>query len=106
MLVRFLQAHGFAAERVPLSGSAGGSYCGDITVPVIGRDLTVEVKVGATASGRCIGGSTAAIFSSLKPIAASRSLSSRCASPQKSPSLPNFPKPFARLRHRADWFDP
>lgn len=44
-IVRFLQDKGFAAERVPLSGSAGGSYCGDITVPVIGRDLVVEVKV-------------------------------------------------------------
>jgi hypothetical protein len=44
-LVRFLQARGFAAERVPLSGSAGGSYVGDITVPVLGIDRTVEVKV-------------------------------------------------------------
>jgi Holliday junction resolvase len=46
-LVRFLQARGFAAERVPLSGSAGGSYCGDLTVPVIGRDLCAEVKCRA-----------------------------------------------------------
>ena len=38
-VVRFLQNAGFSAERVPLSGSAGGSYFGDITVPVIGRDL-------------------------------------------------------------------
>jgi hypothetical protein len=30
---------------VPLSGSAGGSYLGDITVPLLGRDLRVEVKV-------------------------------------------------------------
>jgi hypothetical protein len=44
-LVRFLQVRGFAAERVPLSGSAGGSYVGDITVPVLGIDRTVEVKV-------------------------------------------------------------
>ena len=44
-LVRFLQEQGFAAERVPLSGSAGGSYLGDLSVPVIGRDLCVEVKV-------------------------------------------------------------
>jgi len=44
-LVRFLQDRGFAAERVPLSGSAGGSYCGDLTIPVIGRDLCAEVKV-------------------------------------------------------------
>jgi len=46
-IVHFLQDRGLAAERVPLSGSAGGSYCGDVTVPVIGRDLTAEVKVRA-----------------------------------------------------------
>jgi Holliday junction resolvase len=44
VLVRSLQAHGFAAERVPLSGSVGGSYVGDITVPMLGIDRTVEVK--------------------------------------------------------------
>lgn len=44
-IVRFLQGHGFAAERVPLSGGAGGSYVGDVTVPVLGIDRTVEVKV-------------------------------------------------------------
>jgi len=44
-IVRFLQDRGFAAERVPLSGSAGGSYLGDMTVPVAGRDLVAEVKV-------------------------------------------------------------
>ena len=43
-LVRALQDHGFAAERVPLSGSAGGSYTGDLTVPLLGRDLRVEAK--------------------------------------------------------------
>ena len=32
-LVRFLQDRGFAAERVPLSGSAGGRFAGDITIP-------------------------------------------------------------------------
>lgn len=46
-LVRFLQGHGFAAERVPLSGAAGGSYLGDFTVPVLGVDRVVEVKVRA-----------------------------------------------------------
>jgi Holliday junction resolvase len=46
-IVRFLQDHGFAAERVPLSGSAGGSYLGDLTVPVIGIDRVVEVKCRA-----------------------------------------------------------
>jgi hypothetical protein len=47
-LVRALQAAGFGAERVPLSGSAGGRYCGDLTVPILGRDHVVEVKVRAT----------------------------------------------------------
>jgi|HubBroStandDraft_6_1064221.scaffolds.fasta_scaffold575656_3 hypothetical protein len=42
-IVRLPQDHG-GAERVPLSGSAGGSYLGDLTVPVIGRDLVVEAK--------------------------------------------------------------
>lgn len=46
-LVRYLQDRGFVAERVPLSGSVGGSYTGDLSVPVIGRDLCVEVKVRA-----------------------------------------------------------
>jgi hypothetical protein len=46
-IVKYLQGHGFAAERVPLSGSAGGSYLGDLTVPVIGVDRVVEVKVRA-----------------------------------------------------------
>ena len=46
-LVRLLQAAGFGAERVPLSGSAGGSYLGDLTVPLLGRDLRVEAKARA-----------------------------------------------------------
>lgn len=46
-IVRYLQDHGFAAERVPLSGSAGGSYLGDLTVPVIGVERVVEVKCRA-----------------------------------------------------------
>jgi Holliday junction resolvase len=46
-VVRFLQDRGFAAERVPLSGSAGGSYLGDLTVPIIGIDRVVEVKARA-----------------------------------------------------------
>jgi hypothetical protein len=47
MLTRLLQNAGFAAERVPLSGSVGGSFAGDITVPLLGRDLVVESKVRA-----------------------------------------------------------
>jgi Holliday junction resolvase len=46
-IVRLLQDHGFGAERMPLSGSAGGSFVGDLTVPVIGRDLVVEAKARA-----------------------------------------------------------
>jgi Holliday junction resolvase len=46
-LVKFLQERGFAAERVPLSGSAGGSYKGDLSVPVLGINRVVEVKVRA-----------------------------------------------------------
>jgi hypothetical protein len=47
-LVRFLQAHGFAAERVPMSGAAGGRFAGDITIPLLGVDRITEVKVRGT----------------------------------------------------------
>jgi hypothetical protein len=47
-IVKLLQDRGFAAERIPLSGAAGGSYIGDLTVPVLGRDRVVEVKARAT----------------------------------------------------------
>jgi Holliday junction resolvase len=43
-LVRVLQSAGFASERVPLSGSAGGRYTSDLTTPLLGRDLRVEAK--------------------------------------------------------------
>ncbi len=46
-LVKALQGAGFGAERVPLSGSAGGSYLGDLTTPLLGRDMVVEVKARA-----------------------------------------------------------
>lgn len=46
-LVRLLQDAGFGAERVPLSGSAGGSYLGDLTVPLLSVDRVVEVKARA-----------------------------------------------------------
>jgi Archaeal holliday junction resolvase (hjc) len=46
-IVKFLQDRGFAAERVPLSGSAGGSYLGDVTIPVLGIDRCAEVKCRA-----------------------------------------------------------
>jgi hypothetical protein len=46
-IVKFLQERGFAAERVPLSGSAGGSYLGDLTVPILNVDRVVEVTCRA-----------------------------------------------------------
>jgi Holliday junction resolvase len=58
-LVAVLRAAGFAAERVPLSGAAGGRYCGDVSVPLLGVDRTVEVSA-LTASANCTAGSPAA----------------------------------------------
>lgn len=46
-IIKLLQDAGLASERVPLSGSAGGSYAGDLTVPILGRDLIVEAKARA-----------------------------------------------------------
>jgi hypothetical protein len=51
-IVAFLQDSGFAAERVPLSGSAGGKYVGDVTIPLLGRDMCAEVKVRAHGFGQ------------------------------------------------------
>jgi hypothetical protein len=47
-VVKYLQGVGFAAERIPLIGSAGGSYVGDLTVPLLRRAMCVEVKARAT----------------------------------------------------------
>jgi hypothetical protein len=41
-IVRLLKDAVLGAERVPLSGSAGGSYCGDISAPLLGSDRTIE----------------------------------------------------------------
>jgi Holliday junction resolvase len=46
-IVSLLKASGFAAERVPLSGGTGGRFAGDIALPLMGRDLCVEVKCRA-----------------------------------------------------------
>jgi Holliday junction resolvase len=46
-IVKFLLAHGFNAERVPLSGSAGGSYPGDLTLRILDATRVVEVKARA-----------------------------------------------------------
>jgi hypothetical protein len=43
-LVAFLQNHGFAAERVPLSGAARGRFGGDVSLPLLGVDRRIEVK--------------------------------------------------------------
>ncbi len=42
-----LRANGIAAVRVPLSGATGGRFAGDIVLPLMGRDLCVEVKARA-----------------------------------------------------------
>jgi Holliday junction resolvase len=54
-IVRLLQDHGLGAERVPLSGSAGGSYTGDLTVPVAGKDLVIEAKARASGFAKLYG---------------------------------------------------
>ena len=48
-IAKALQASGIAAVRVPLSGAAaaGGRFAGDIVLPLMGRDLCVEVKARA-----------------------------------------------------------
>jgi hypothetical protein len=40
-IVNALQAYGLAAVRV---GAVGGRFAGDIILPLMGRDLSVEVK--------------------------------------------------------------
>jgi hypothetical protein len=42
--VHLLEGRGFAAERVPLSGAARGRFGGDVSWPVLNRDLRGEVK--------------------------------------------------------------
>ena len=43
-VVRALQDHGLAGERVPLSGAARGRFGGDLSVSLLGRDRRIEVK--------------------------------------------------------------
>jgi Holliday junction resolvase len=43
-IVNALKASGIAAVRVPLSGAVGGRFAGDVIVPLVGRDLCLEVK--------------------------------------------------------------
>jgi Holliday junction resolvase len=46
-IVNALTVSGIAAVRVPLSGAVGGRFAGDIILPLLGRDLCVEVKARA-----------------------------------------------------------
>ena len=46
-IVKALLGNGIAAVRVPLSGAVGGRFAGDIVLPLLGRDLCVEVKARA-----------------------------------------------------------
>jgi hypothetical protein len=51
-LVNLLQRAGIAGERVPLSGSAGGKFAGDISIPVLGVDRCCECKVRGRGFGQ------------------------------------------------------
>jgi Holliday junction resolvase len=56
-IVNALQAKGFAAVRVPLSGAVGGRFAGDVVMPLMGRDLCLEVKARANGfreQNRCL----------------------------------------------------
>ena len=44
IITNSFQDFGLAAERIPLSGAAGGKFKGDISVPIGGIDRRLEVK--------------------------------------------------------------
>jgi Holliday junction resolvase len=46
-VVNALKASGIAAVHVPLSSAVGGRFAGDIVLPLMGRQLCVEVKARA-----------------------------------------------------------
>lgn len=48
-IVKLLQDHGRAAERMPLSGALGGKYHGDVSTPVLGEDWRIQAKCRANA---------------------------------------------------------
>ena len=51
-IVELLNAiNGVHAERVPLSGAAGGSYAGDIQIITAGEQLIAEVKARKNGQG-------------------------------------------------------
>lgn len=51
-LIKLLQDKGFAAERVPLSGAMRGRFGSDISMPLLGKDLRIEVKCRANGFNR------------------------------------------------------
>ena len=57
-IVKLLQAGGIAEVRVPPSGAVGGRFAGDIVLPLLGRDLCVEVKSRADVFASCMPGWT------------------------------------------------
>ena len=59
-IVHALLANGIAAVRVPLSGAVGGRFGGDIVLPLMGRDLCVEVKAPLMVFANFIAGLTSA----------------------------------------------
>jgi len=46
-VVANLKAHGFEAQRVPLSGAAQGQFGSDVRAQVMGEELALEVKARA-----------------------------------------------------------
>ena len=49
--VKWLEEQKIEAKKVPLSGSLGGEYSGDIHLPsLVGRNLVAEVKYRTTSS--------------------------------------------------------
>jgi hypothetical protein len=46
-IINTLRANGIAAVRVPRSGAVGGRFARDIVLPLVGRDVCVDVKARA-----------------------------------------------------------
>lgn len=46
-IVNAWQVIGYAAERVPLSGAAGGRFSGDVDIPILNVDRKFEAKLRA-----------------------------------------------------------